>query len=112
MAEGMSVWGGKIEGIWRLGPRSWPVQPALGGHIGVGRVSGSATQYVYSVETGTTEVRRVGARTLFGSEFFPIVGVDGGIAGDFDEKKWTYGLSAGYDHPGLSAGVKLTRWLR
>ena len=110
LSEGMTVWGVKLERVQRFGPATWPIQPALGIHAGVGRVSGHATKYVRSLNAGTMTVQRVGARELFGSDFLLNAGIDAGIAGEFSDN-WTYGVSAGYDHPGLSAGVKVTYWM-
>jgi len=109
VAKGMRVWGVRGERVFRI--TDWPVQPMVTVHGGVGRVTGRAYRYQGPMGRPPTSVEEVGARELFGSDWFPLVGAGVGVMGDLG-RHLTWGVTAvGVEYPGIYYGqVSLTYW--
>lgn len=112
-SQGMTVLGGQLERVQRLGPRDWKVQPMVSIHAGAGRVSGQADRYIGPVGGVPTTLEHVGADQLFGSRFLVLAGGGIGFMGDLG-KQVTYTVTlAGIQYPGVYyGGVQLTYWPR
>ena len=111
VSQGMRVWGGGVERIFRLGNKDWKVRPMVSLHAGVGRVSGQALRYTGPIGGSATSIETVGADQLFGSKFLALAGGGVGFTVDLGDK-WTYTVDvAGVEYPGVYYGrVQLTYW--
>ena len=110
---GVKVLGVKGERVQRIKllPSRSPVQLMVTGHVGLGHMSGRASQSTGPIGGSPTKVSAVGVDELFGSNWFPIVGGGVGLMGDFGQH-WTYGLTAvGFEWPGIYYGaITVTYW--
>lgn len=109
-AREMRIWGGKIERIQRIGFGGQVIRPMITLHVGLGGVTGTSIRTIQRSD-GLLKEEEVGARELFSSNLFPIVGAGVGFAGDIGER-FTYGVTiVGVQYPGVYyGGVMLTYW--
>jgi hypothetical protein len=109
ISRGMKVYGGNIEVVGLLGPRSWKVQPTLYLEGGGGVVTGEGDRYV--THGSITSVERVDAREFFG---YHTTAHGGGGAGLTWHASPNVSVEAfgKYRYPyGMSVGISLTKWL-
>lgn len=85
VTEDGAVKGFKVNQVWRIGPKAWPVAPAVSVHGGLGKVSGDAVFTVYNGSfnsSGTfvrTSVRATERHKL--QEYYSLIGEDWTLIG-------------------------------
>ena len=112
VTQGMGAWGAQVERVVRIEvKKSWSIQPMISLHAGVGRVNGSATQYVGPIGGSPTSHSEVPAKEVFGSDWLAIAGAGVGFVGDLGRQMTYTVVLAGFDYPGVYYGkLQLTYW--
>lgn len=85
VTRGVLIKGFKADRMWRLGPASWPVAPALTLHGGLGKVSGTVFfnefMLTFDPRTGRSQRQLVSSSERPAGEFLGFVGNDWTVIG-------------------------------
>ncbi len=106
VAKDMRVWGGEVEAVFYL--TDWErVRLVFSPYVNVGKVVGTATRYEI-LANGTAVPTNVGARELFGNDWYGRGGVMAGIGKHNARVAW--GAGATIDNMGVGAKVTVAFW--
>lgn len=95
LTSGISMKGFRVERLWRLGPSSWRVAPAISLNGGLGKISGEMHVTEYNIKYSSAGMIRGDVRSqndrpasvylkLFGDDWTVIGGIDVGLTADIN----------------------------